>query len=119
LCRRDLDGWEVEDVPLEEHLKHSPECGWAIVMDLGRDGFDPTTMEDPTQTRLSEARRATFGDLWPHENKRGWLCKSSALSNAGWHYCPTPESDDFVSCSYCKLSLDGWEPKDNPQYVKG
>lgn len=36
------------------------------------------------------------------------------MIEAGWYYCPTLESDDFVKCSYCSLSLDGWEPKDNP-----
>ena len=57
---------------------------------------------------------ATFMDLWPHESKRGWVCKTAAMVSAGWHFAPTLESDDFVSCAYCKLSLDGWEPKDNP-----
>ena len=41
------------------------------------------------------------------------------MVDAGWHYCPTIESDDFVRCAYCSLSLDGWEPKDDPQYVPG
>ena len=41
------------------------------------------------------------------------------MIDAGWHYCPTVESDDFVRCAYCSLSLDGWEPKDDPQYVSG
>lgn len=36
------------------------------------------------------------------------------MIEAGWYYCPTPESDDFVRCCYCSLGLDGWEPKDNP-----
>ena len=39
------------------------------------------------------------------------------MVDAGWYYCPTIESDDFVRCAYCSLSLDGWEPKDDPQYV--
>ena len=39
------------------------------------------------------------------------------MVEAGWHYCPTSESDDFVRCAYCDLSLDGWEPKDNPRWV--
>ena len=57
---------------------------------------------------------ATFMDLWPHDSKRGWVCKTAAMVSAGWHFAPTLESDDFVSCTYCKLSLDGWEPKDKP-----
>lgn len=40
------------------------------------------------------------------------------MIEAGWYYCPTLESDDFVQCAYCGLSLDGWEPKDNPRYVE-
>ncbi len=36
------------------------------------------------------------------------------MVDAGWYYCPTLESDDFVSCPYCSLCLDGWEPKDKP-----
>lgn len=32
----------------------------------------------------------------------------------GWYFCPTEESNDLASCAYCKLSLDGWEPKDDP-----
>jgi hypothetical protein len=86
-------------------------------MDLVQDGFDPATMEDPTQARLSQARRATFNNSWPHEQKRGWLCKTESLVQAGWFYAPTPESDDYVSCAYCKLSLDGFEPRDSPWFV--
>ena len=41
------------------------------------------------------------------------------MVDAGWYYCPMVESDDFVKCAYCSLSLDGWEPKDDPQYVSG
>jgi hypothetical protein len=33
---------------------------------------------------------------------------------AGWTYDPSPEYDDGVTCMYCNLSLDGWEPKDDP-----
>ncbi|RSL71971.1 hypothetical protein CEP54_001002 [Fusarium duplospermum] len=31
LCHKGLDGWEAFDDPLLEHLKHAPECGWAVV----------------------------------------------------------------------------------------
>lgn len=81
---------------------------------------------------LVNARKMTFGINWPHEDKRGWVCKTqkvrAALSfpillaktpktqmvEAGWYFCPTAESNDFVRCCYCNLSLDGWEPKDDP-----
>lgn len=38
----------------------------------------------------------------------------SQMVDAGWCYDPSPEADDGVTCFYCNLSLDGWEPKDNP-----
>ena len=87
--------------------------------------------EIPVSEKMSEARKMTFGSRWPHESKRGWICKTQKVElkvppgkplltltlqmvDAGWYYCPTEESDDFVKCPYCNLSLDGWEPKDNP-----
>lgn len=114
LCERALDGWEEQDDPKVEHLKHSPQCGWAIIMNIKQDKDDSSAMDDPTQSRMAEARKATFATGWPHENKRGWVCKIQKMVEAGWHFAPTPESEDFVSCAYCKLSLDGWEPKDKP-----
>jgi hypothetical protein len=36
---------------------------------------------------------------------------------SGWIYKPTPESDDMVTCTYCDLGLDGWEPADDPLYA--
>ena len=114
MCDRSLDGWEDEDDPIQEHLKHSPSCAWAILMNITQDHHDITTMEDPTHTTIADARRTTFADNWPHESKRGWTCKVERMVEAGWYFEPTPESEDFVSCAYCKLSLDGWEPKDNP-----
>ena len=91
--------------------------------------------EDPMSVKMVEARKSTFAGMWPHEGKRGWTCKTQKVPghcfdealrladsiekmvDAGWYYCPTTESDDFVKCPYCQLSLDGWEPKDKPLWV--
>ncbi|EGD99269.1 hypothetical protein TESG_06538 [Trichophyton tonsurans CBS 112818] len=113
LCERSLDGWEEGDDPFTEHLHFSPECGWAIMMAITRKTSDPAQIEDPTSSKIADARRATFFS-WPHDGKRGWLCKTDKMVEAGWYFCPNEESDDLVSCPYCKLSLDGWEPKDHP-----
>ncbi|KAJ5658766.1 uncharacterized protein N7484_002415 [Penicillium longicatenatum] len=113
-CGRALDGWEEEDNPITEHLKHSPDCGWAITMDIQQNSSNPSAIEDPTSERISQARLATFGSAWPHDEKRGWICQSEKMVEAGWYFCPTEESNDLASCAYCKLSLDGWEPKDDP-----
>jgi len=32
--------------------------------------------EDPTSEKMLQARLETFGSHWPHEKKRGWLCKT-------------------------------------------
>ncbi|KAJ5096830.1 hypothetical protein N7456_007551 [Penicillium angulare] len=113
-CGRALDGWEAEDNPVTEHLKHSPGCGWAITMDIHQGSSNPSSIEDPTSDRISQARLATFGSAWPHDGKRGWVCQSEKMVEAGWYFCPTEEETDLASCAYCKLSLDGWEPKDDP-----
>lgn len=115
-CGRNLDGWEEEDDALQEHLKHGPDCAWALLMSIeSEQDIDASNMEDPTSEQLMEARRTTFKTSgWPHEKKKGWSCKVEKLVEAGWYFAPTPEYEDWVSCAYCKLSLDGWEPKDNP-----
>lgn len=116
MCSRYLDGWEQDDDPIQEHLKHGPDCAWALLVALELDrSYDTSSMEDPTGPHITEARRSTFEIMgWPHESKRGWTCKTEKMVEAGWHFAPTSECEDYTSCVYCKLSLDGWEPKDNP-----
>lgn len=90
--------------------------------------------EDPNNEQMMAARRSTFMDAWPHEKKKGWKCKTQKVGTifrarrnwttntmaqmvaAGWCYAPLPEADDCVHCFYCGVSLDGWEPKDDPWY---
>lgn len=79
LCNKALDGWEEDDNPLEEHLKHSPECGWAITAAIGAE-IGEYAREDPRDELMLEARKATFASRWPHENKKGWNCKKTQVS---------------------------------------
>ncbi|ELR04157.1 hypothetical protein GMDG_01461 [Pseudogymnoascus destructans 20631-21] len=113
LCRESICGWEKGDNPLEEHLKLSPGCGWAVTSCIEARLGD-MHLENPMSTRMVEARKATFGDRWPHEGKKGWKCKTKQLVEAGWIHKPTPEGDDYAECVYCTLALDGWEPADKP-----
>jgi hypothetical protein len=78
LCHKGLDGWEDDDDPLLEHIKHSSHCGWAIVsaVEAGIEGYE---LEDSTQPLMVEARKATFAGRWPHEGKRGWKCKTKQV----------------------------------------
>lgn len=111
-----LDGWEPEDNALKEHLAHAPHCIWAICVSTSRlDGEEPET-RDPMSDHMVAARTGTFtiGPGWVHESKRGWKCKIAKLVNAGWVHDPSPDAEDGVTCMHCDLSLDGWEPKDDP-----
>ncbi|WYZ45985.1 hypothetical protein EsH8_IX_000210 [Colletotrichum jinshuiense] len=113
LCNKSLDGWEEGDKPLEEHLKHSPDCGWAVVAGIEANLHDLAS-EDPASARMVAARKATFDGRWPHEGKRGWKCKIKQLAEAGWKYTPSLEYNDMATCTYCELALDGWEQGDKP-----
>ncbi|KAI0021232.1 hypothetical protein F4780DRAFT_293780 [Xylariomycetidae sp. FL0641] len=113
LCLKNVDGWEENDNPFEQHLRLSPHCGWAIVSAIAI-GLSDYGLDDPTSSEMSKARKATFAGRWPHEGKKGWKCKTKQLVDAGWKYTPTMESDDMATCTYCDLALDGWEPTDNP-----
>ncbi|KAG6033620.1 hypothetical protein E4U19_006337 [Claviceps sp. Clav32 group G5] len=113
LCGKGMDGWEEGDDPLQEHLKHSPTCGWAIYAAIEAD-IEEYTQEDPSLPHMVEGRKATFAGKWPHEGRKGWKCKTKQLVEAGWVYTPTEESDDMATCAYCQLGLDGWEPSDKP-----
>ncbi|KAF5673820.1 protein bir1 [Fusarium heterosporum] len=113
LCHKGLDGWEANDDPLVEHLKHAPECGWAVVAAIEAEVGD-YAQQDPDQPYMKEARKATFAGRWPHDSKKGWKCKTKQLVDAGWKYTPTEDSDDMATCTYCQLALDGWEPSDKP-----
>ncbi|KAH9908507.1 hypothetical protein F4778DRAFT_350125 [Xylariomycetidae sp. FL2044] len=113
LCLKQMGGWEENDNPFEEHLRLSPQCGWAIVAGI-EVGLGDYALDDPVSPEMLDARKATFNGHWPHEGKRGWKCKTKQLVEAGWKYTPTMDSDDMATCTYCQLALDGWEPKDNP-----
>ncbi|KAK0653381.1 Protein bir1 [Lasiodiplodia hormozganensis] len=113
MCDSKLDGWEPEDVPALEHLSHAPACAWAINSCIPLRDADEN--EDPMSEQMVAARAATFAGSWPHENRKGWKCKTKKMVEAGWCYDPSPDYEDGVACFYCMLSLDGWEPKDDPK----
>ena len=118
ICDKQLDGWTADDEPLKEHLNHSKSCAWALTKSAGDVGSFMARGEDirwdPNCVGMVRAREGTYRGVWPHESKRGWIGKVKKMAKAGFHYTPTPESDDMVTCVYCGLGLDGWEPKDDP-----
>jgi hypothetical protein len=80
LCQSNLDGWEEDDNPTEEHLKHARNCGWAISVCIEQAIEDGNhSLEDPMSQNMRDARYMTFGSNWPHEHKRGWTCKTQKV----------------------------------------
>ena len=113
-CNCQLDGWEESDVPVYEHLTHSPNCGFAIVTCIRLRNGDPgRTEDDPTSDRMVLARQETFGDLWPLDPATGFPSVDQMVA-AGWIYDPTEGNPDGVTCPYCALSLDAWDEGDDP-----
>ncbi|RPB20598.1 inhibitor of apoptosis repeat-containing protein [Terfezia boudieri ATCC MYA-4762] len=82
LCKKNLDGWEPDDIPAIEHAKHSLSCGWAIVhaTEIRLQSSSKAAIEDPMSEGMVEARRMTFGKWWPHEKKKGWGPKVNKCS---------------------------------------
>ncbi|KAK0547000.1 hypothetical protein OC846_005029 [Tilletia horrida] len=81
-------------------------------------GISPDSCTDPRLLPTSEAmiaaRKATFGNEWPHDAKRGWSCTSAKVAAAGFHYNPGTLEDDNATCAYCGKELAGWEKEDDP-----
>ncbi|AEO66367.1 uncharacterized protein THITE_67089 [Thermothielavioides terrestris NRRL 8126] len=113
LCAKSLTGWEEHDNPVEEHLKHSPTCGWAIMAAIEA-GYGNYGKVHPLDPAMIEARKATFAGRWPYESKKGFKCKTKKLVEGGWKYTPSLDADDMTTCAYCNLALEGWESDDNP-----
>jgi hypothetical protein len=115
MCDVNLDGWESGDDAAAEHHAHKPECSVAITSYV-RQMFNSNQEidEDPMSEKYRNARLQSFQDLWPHENKRAWKCKSVKLAESGWFFDPEVDAEDAVSCPYCNLSIGNWEPKDDP-----
>ncbi|KAK1773932.1 hypothetical protein QBC45DRAFT_61048 [Copromyces sp. CBS 386.78] len=111
LCEHSFDGWTPGDHAIQEHLKHSPFCGWAVTAAVEANLGDYGKMH-PLEPILVDARKATFGGKWPYESKRGFKCKSKQLAEAGWKFAPTIEDEDMTICPYCLLGVSGWEPGD-------
>ncbi|KAJ1657176.1 hypothetical protein IWQ61_003379 [Dispira simplex] len=131
LCNKSLDGWEHSDDPFEEHYSHAPDCAWAMVI---CDGYRvcPETKTDvlrpnlpdeylrgktnrASSAKMEAARVKTYGNWWPHEGKRGWTVTVKKMAKAGYYYSPSADSPDAASCAYCGLSMDSWEPRDDPR----
>ncbi|KAF3182400.1 hypothetical protein TWF106_003765 [Orbilia oligospora] len=114
LCQKNMSFWETEDDPAEQHGRHGTTCGWALTMcrDLVADG---KIIAEPLGEEMCRARRMTFDQWWPHEDKKGWIPTVEKVVMAGFIFRPRGEGDDTVFCPYCSLSIDAWEKDDDPR----
>lgn len=78
LCDKHLDGWEEDDDPLVEHLKHVPDCGWAIVAAVEAELGEYAKLH-PLDPHMIQARKATFAGRWPYDGKKAWKCKTKQV----------------------------------------
>jgi hypothetical protein len=78
MCDKALDGWEEDDDPLVEHLKHVPDCGWAIVAAVEAELGEYAKLH-PLDPQMIAARKATFAGRWPYDGKKAWKCKTKQV----------------------------------------
>lgn len=113
LCHKSLDGWETDDDPIAEHLRHSPNCGAALTASIEAQK-DEEYIADPHSESFAHARLTTFGyGLWPHDNISNLSVEM--MANAGFHFSPTKEEPDYCLCPFCGVSLANFEPEDDPR----
>lgn len=118
-----ISNWQSGDDPLVKLDETVPGNGWCKIFW----SLDQATQQDatwvwtradllPTSKELVEARKSTFGTLWPYDGKKGWKPTSKKLAEAGFYFTPTEEEEDSATCVYCKKSLGGWEKGDDPTH---
>ncbi|EJT99305.1 BIR-domain-containing protein [Dacryopinax primogenitus] len=123
LCGKGLGGWEKGDIPYKEHVTHDENgCAWANAVcqvkfqdRINNHTFMFTTSERlPRSEAMEVARHETFSEWWPHDNVARHKASSEKMAHAGFHYTPDARAVDLVTCVYCNVELDGWQPKDDP-----
>lgn len=115
-CGVEIGQWQRGDIPMEEHLKWSPSCGFVLHLSVGNVPIKKPTLEQlgickyrkPTFSNYStlEARMRSF-ETWPIALKPTPL----ALSEAGFFY--TGKADVTI-CFHCGGGLNDWEITENP-----
>nr|CAG8494586.1 12162_t:CDS:2 [Entrophospora candida] len=124
ICGCSIKGWNKDDDPFQKHQASSPDCPWVLCRNYSNNKNNNTANEStlnwddknqwPTSKKLEDARIKTFGNWWPHKEKKTWTATVKKLAKAGFYYYPLYKGDDNVVCPYCNISLEGWEPDDDP-----
>jgi hypothetical protein len=118
-----IANWQPSDNPLLRLEEALPGNGWCRIFRSEQQAlFDEASgkwtwqVSDllPTSKEMVQARKETFGSLWPYDGKKGWKPTSKKLAEAGFFFTPTEEEPDNATCIYCGKALGGWEKADDP-----
>jgi hypothetical protein len=82
--------------------------------DRGFDWADTEIFNDPLCEEARQTRIRSFGNSWPFDSLDGAKPISSKMVDAGFYHSLQEEDDDLAMCIYCGISLEGWEPEDDP-----
>ncbi|KAH8929269.1 BIR-domain-containing protein, partial [Atractiella rhizophila] len=120
LCNKSLDGWDGDEVPLEEHESHMDKesgCPWvALLRSVDEKGRKKRNEEMLPRSRIMiMCRERTFEGAWEHDMVKGseMIC-ARQMAAAGFYFNPLEKGDDTASCLFCEAALGGWEPSDDP-----
>ncbi|XP_061643451.1 baculoviral IAP repeat-containing protein 5b isoform X1 [Phyllopteryx taeniolatus] len=58
-----------------------------------------------------DLREQSFAN-WPF--REDCKCTPEKMASAGFVHCPSENEPDVVSCFFCLIELEGWEPDDDP-----
>lgn len=73
------------------------------MVNVSQQSSNPAEIEDPSSEKMVEARRATFMSSWPHEGKRGWVCKTEKVIIEFYALLSQYSELTCFSCSWWKL----------------
>ncbi|RUS81806.1 hypothetical protein EGW08_010443 [Elysia chlorotica] len=104
MCQGILKNWNDNDLPIEEHRKHFPDCAF-IKEYFSRPSATRTGPRHPN-FKTETARRASFNKWDMTRNPT-----PTELAQAGFFYAG---HGDSVKCFHCDGGLRNWEPNDDP-----
>ncbi|GFR79747.1 baculoviral IAP repeat-containing protein 2-like [Elysia marginata] len=104
VCQGILKNWNDNDLPIEEHRKHFPDCAF-VKEYFSRPSATRTGPRHPNFEKQS-ARRGSF-ENWDMTRTP----TPAQLAQAGFFYAG---HGDSVKCFYCDGGLRNWEPNDDP-----
>jgi hypothetical protein len=109
LCSVVVEKWVPGDVPVEEHLKHSPDCSFAKIVAQRKIQWErhSTPYAEATAESMTtyEQRLASFKN-WPADAP----VSAHDLAMAGFY---SSGSGDRVRCFSCGGALKGWQKGDS------